>query len=78
MDLLFALALLAIVLGISIELSIGLRKLTHLEDIPPLPLGKTPKISIIIPALNEEETIEPALASVLSLDYKNLEIIVVN
>ena len=78
MDLLFALALLAIVLGISIELSIGLRKLTHLEDIPPLPSGKIAKISIIIPALNEEETIAPALASVLSLDYKNLEIIVVN
>jgi len=37
-----------------------------------------PKISIIIPARNEEQNIRPALQSVLALDYPHLEICVVN
>lgn len=37
-----------------------------------------PKISLVIPACNEGETIEAAMASLLEVDYPNLEIIVVN
>ncbi|MFO0724271.1 MAG: glycosyltransferase family 2 protein [Myxococcota bacterium] len=37
-----------------------------------------PKLSVIIPALNEAETIEPALRSVLASDYPNLEVIAVD
>ncbi|MCK5685813.1 glycosyltransferase family 2 protein [bacterium] len=37
-----------------------------------------PSVSVIIPALNEEDTIRPALESVLNLEYPNLEIIVIN
>lgn len=37
-----------------------------------------PRVSIIVPARNEEETIETALRTLLSLDYANYEVIVVN
>ena len=44
---------------------------------PALPSGN-PRVSIIVPARNEEETIEQALTSLLSLDYDNYEVIAVN
>ena len=37
-----------------------------------------PRVSIIVPARNEEETIEQALRTLLSLDYENYEVIAVN
>jgi len=44
---------------------------------PVLPAGN-PRVSIIVPARNEEETIEQALNTLLSLDYDNYEVIAVN
>ena len=44
---------------------------------PVLPPGN-PRVSIIVPARNEEETIERALHSLLALDYDNYEVIAVN
>jgi cellulose synthase/poly-beta-1,6-N-acetylglucosamine synthase-like glycosyltransferase len=44
---------------------------------PVLPSGN-PRVSIIVPARNEEETIEPALNTLLLLDYDNYEVIAVN
>ena len=44
---------------------------------PALPSGN-PLVSIIVPARNEEETIEKCLRSLLSLDYDNYEVIAVN
>jgi glycosyltransferase involved in cell wall biosynthesis len=44
---------------------------------PVLPVGN-PRVSIIVPARNEEETIEQALNTLLGLDYDNYEVIVVN
>jgi cellulose synthase/poly-beta-1,6-N-acetylglucosamine synthase-like glycosyltransferase len=44
---------------------------------PPTPSGK-PRVSIIVPARNEEEHIGPALATLLKLDYDNYEVIAVN
>src|SRR5437868_5086438 len=37
-----------------------------------------PRVSIIVPARNEEETIEQALGTLLALDYDNYEVIAVN
>ena len=41
-------------------------------------LDKWPAVSLIIPACNEETTIKHALSSLLSMDYPNLELIVVD
>ncbi len=37
-----------------------------------------PRVSIIVPARNEEDSIEQALQTLLSLDYDNYEVIAVN
>ncbi len=44
---------------------------------PVLP-SANPRVSIIVPARNEEETIEQALRTLLALDYDNYEVIAVN
>jgi glycosyltransferase involved in cell wall biosynthesis len=44
---------------------------------PVSPAGN-PRVSIIVPARNEEETIEQALNTMLALDYDNYEVIAVN
>ena len=44
---------------------------------PVVPTGD-PRVSIIVPARNEEETIEQALKTLLALDYDNYEVIAVN
>src|SRR3954466_14597317 len=44
---------------------------------PVTPSGN-PRVSIIVPARNEEESIEQALSTLLSLDYDNYEVIAVN
>jgi glycosyltransferase involved in cell wall biosynthesis len=47
-------------------------------DRNPVSLNGNPRVSIIVPARNEEETIEQALHSLLALDYDNFEVIAVN
>ncbi len=80
MDIFFILSLITLtaILGIAIETSLGIRKLTPLGDITPANDKDLPMVSVIIPALNEEENIENALQSVLALDYPHFEIIAVN
>jgi cellulose synthase/poly-beta-1,6-N-acetylglucosamine synthase-like glycosyltransferase len=47
-------------------------------DRNPVSRAGNPRVSIIVPARNEEETIERALHTLLALDYDNYEVIAVN
>jgi glycosyltransferase involved in cell wall biosynthesis len=61
-----------------IEVAFGMRKIDNITD-PEWDLqSPRPRVSIVVPARNERETIEPALTSLLSLDYDNYEVIAVN
>lgn len=62
-----------------LEFMIGNRSIKRLQEIPMYPANQTaPRVSVIIPARNEERNIEEALTSVLNLDYPNLEILLLN
>lgn len=67
-----------IVLCCSVILAVGVRKLRRLEDIAGDVLCPEPRVSVIMPACNEEENIGQAVLSLLAQNYGNLEIIVVN
>jgi glycosyltransferase involved in cell wall biosynthesis len=59
----------------------SIRSLSHLPVNPCVDASTNaslPKVSVIIPARNEERGIEAALHSVLMLDYPNYELIVLN
>ena len=47
-------------------------------DRNPVSSAGNPRVSIIVPARNEEEVIEQALRTLLALDYDNYEVIAVN
>lgn len=49
-----------------------------LEDCQEKKLNHCPKVSVLIPARNEETTVEVALQTVLNQDYPNYEVIFVN
>ena len=65
-------------LYICLEVIAGLRKMADLQEVAPLVGEDIPRVSIIVPACNEEKTIEPALLSLLNQDYEDIEIIVIN
>jgi glycosyltransferase involved in cell wall biosynthesis len=74
---LLALATLLAHVATAVRVYRGVRSIRALRDLPPL-AGPLPRVSIIIPARNEERNLEEALRSVLALDYDNLEIDVVD
>src|ERR1700684_1308699 len=48
-------------------------------DLPPIDAaGRVPRVSIVVCALNEEAKIEPALRSLLDLDYPDYEVVAVD
>jgi hypothetical protein len=55
-----------------------LLNLDHAEAPAERPAGEWPSVSVVVAACNEEDTIEPALHSLLALDYPQLEVVVVN
>ena len=77
---LFYLALTTLLATIAMWLRMltGMRGLARLEQIDPPPDFAYPRVSIIVPARNEERDIEEALSSLLALDYPDFEILVVN
>jgi cellulose synthase/poly-beta-1,6-N-acetylglucosamine synthase-like glycosyltransferase len=74
---LLALATLLLHVATAVQILRGNRSIRFLKDLPPL-AGPLPRVSILIPARNEERNLEEALRSVLALDYENLEIDVVD
>ena len=73
-----AIATLVFFVAFGIDLVAGNRSIRFLKDVPATGNAPGPKVSIIIPARNEERNIQEALRSVLSQDYKNTEIIVID
>src|ERR1700732_4713589 len=65
-----------------LDAALGMPKIADISrpewDRKPAPPGGKPRVSIIVPARNEEEHIGPALATLLKLDYDNYEVIAVN
>ncbi len=76
----FWLAIISLFLTVvcTLEATLGMRKMIALDNVPPLQQENVPEVSVIIPACNEAATIEPALKSILAMDYADLEVIAVN
>src|SRR5262249_16384489 len=65
-------------LAFAIAMFTGNRRIGYLKDVQPLVSSEVPRVTVIIPACNEERNIEEALQSILHQAYTNLEIIVIN
>jgi glycosyltransferase involved in cell wall biosynthesis len=61
-----------------VVISLGNRSTIYLKDVQPFDQPAPLKVSIIIPACNEERNIREALQSVLHQDYPNFELIVID
>jgi glycosyltransferase involved in cell wall biosynthesis len=65
-----------------VEAALGMPSVADISrvewDRNPVSSGGNPLVSIIVPARNEEETVEQALLAMLALDYDNFEVIAVN
>ena len=75
---LFLVFILVIALAVLRDNYLADRRMERLEHVSPLEGDALPSVSVIIPACDEEQGIASALTSVLTLDYPNLEIIVLN
>ncbi len=75
-----SLAILAAGFWMPVGILLVLRRhaLTVLSSLAEKPSHTLPKVSVVIPARNEERNLKQALQSVLGLDYPALEIVVVN
>lgn len=69
---------LALLLLLSTDWFLGMRRLPHLRALSPEEMTDLPTLTLIIAALNEEATIEAGLETVLAQDYPGLEVIVIN
>ncbi len=61
-----------------VDVQITRWKLRSLSDMVPVKGPNAPMVSIIVPALNEADTVENAMKTLLALDYTPLEIIAID
>jgi cellulose synthase/poly-beta-1,6-N-acetylglucosamine synthase-like glycosyltransferase len=64
--------------GVAVVLVRGIRMVPALRDEPVGDRDAWPRVSIVVPARNEERDIEQALLSLLQLDYPDYEVIAVD
>ena len=58
--------------------ALGAAQLPRLKYFPPAPDAACPRISVLLAARDEEEKLPPALATLVKLDYPQLEIVAVD
>ena len=75
---LFAAASLVFFVAFGIDLYFGSRSTARLPDIVPGHPASWPRLSVVIPARNEERNVQEALQSILEQDYPNIEFMVIN
>ena len=65
-----------------VDATLGVRTLTNISqpewDRHPATPCENPRVAVIVPARNEEASIEQALTQLLALDYDNYEVIAIN
>ncbi len=65
-----------------VDAALGMPSVANISTVEwnrnPVTAGGNPRVSIIVPARNEEEDIEQCLTSLLDLDYDNYEVIAVD
>lgn len=54
------------------------RRTCHAADLPPLPDGRLPKVTIVMPLYNHQAYVVEALESVFGQTYRNIELIVID
>ena len=62
----------------AIDLAIGVPSLASIDNVPPLPDERRPRVSILFAARDEAEKLPRALETLLSLDYPNYEVVAVD
>ncbi|MGE5616576.1 MAG: glycosyltransferase [Bacillota bacterium] len=72
-----SLVVLAASVAIYAHVAWGWRRLGALRNVAPI-LPNPPRVSIVVPARDEGTTIEPALRSLLALEYPDLEIVAID
>ncbi len=74
----FSLAVFAFTAIGVLDVARGLPRLGELADIAPVLPADPPSLSVIVPARNEAHVIEPALRSIIALEYPRLEVVVID
>lgn len=77
-SLIISLASFSMVAYAAVVAASGLLKMKRLGDVQADNSSGSPRVSIVVPACNEEEHIEKAVLSLLVQEYDNLEIIIIN
>lgn len=62
----------------ALDLALGIKKMIRLSGVAPFNKTDPPKVSLIVPACNEEQNIEQAMRTLLHQTYENYEVIAVN